>query len=325
MFTTIALLISIGGWGSCSRSSSRRGVLDDTLVIVTADHGEHLGDHLLFFHGCSLYRQLVQVPLVIVDPKGVPADRVVAEPVSLRDVPATVVDLLGLGRDAPFPGRSLARFWVGPDRRSFPRPSRCSWRPGKPLLLANQGREPAAKGPMKSLVAGGMHYIRYGRRARGAVRPQVRPGGAAQHGRFPNGPWDPPRVPGSPGGDAHEAVGTEDGDVGLETATRVVAGETGTYGGNGDARLFARAQTPGIASTTQQLRSGRAVTAKKCVSAILCVCALRKAGVSDPRGRKVRRFRPRARRLTARHRDRAFFLVELEPRLAGCSRFGNKV
>jgi hypothetical protein len=33
---------------------------------------------------------------------------------------------------------------------------------GKLLLLANQGREPAAKGPMKSLVAGGMHYIRSG-------------------------------------------------------------------------------------------------------------------------------------------------------------------
>ena len=44
----------------------RRGVLDNTVVIVTSDHGEHLGDHLLFFHGCSLYRQLVEVPLVIV-------------------------------------------------------------------------------------------------------------------------------------------------------------------------------------------------------------------------------------------------------------------
>jgi hypothetical protein len=31
---------------------------------------------------------------------------------------------------------------------------------GKPLLLTNQGREPAANGPMNSLVAGGMHYIR---------------------------------------------------------------------------------------------------------------------------------------------------------------------
>ena len=40
----------------------RRGVLDDTLVIVTSDHGEHLGDHLLFFHGCSLYRQARRGP-----------------------------------------------------------------------------------------------------------------------------------------------------------------------------------------------------------------------------------------------------------------------
>ena len=78
---------------------SRRGVLENTLVIVTSDHGEHLGDHLLFFHGCSLYRQLVQVPLLIVGNKGVPAGRTVAEPVSLCDIPATIIDLLGLGRD----------------------------------------------------------------------------------------------------------------------------------------------------------------------------------------------------------------------------------
>ena len=67
--------------GSLLDELGRRGVLDDTLVIVTSDHGEHLGDHLLFFHGCSLYRQLVEVPLVIVDPNVVPAGRVVAEPV----------------------------------------------------------------------------------------------------------------------------------------------------------------------------------------------------------------------------------------------------
>ena len=37
-------------------------------MIVASDHGEHLGDHGLFFHGCSLYRQVVGVPLVIVGP-----------------------------------------------------------------------------------------------------------------------------------------------------------------------------------------------------------------------------------------------------------------
>jgi len=139
-----------------------RDVLDDTLVIVASDHGEHLGDHVLFFHGCSLYRQLVQVPLVIVDPRGGPAGRVVSEPVSLRDVPATVVDLLGVGRDAPFPGRSLARFW-GPDHGADGPPAEpLLMETGKPILLTNEGREPAAKGPMKSIVAGGMHYIRTG-------------------------------------------------------------------------------------------------------------------------------------------------------------------
>ena len=140
----------------------RRGVLDDTLVIVTSDHGEHFGDHLLFFHGCSLYRQLVQVPLVIVDPNGGLPSRVVAEPVSLRDLPATVVDLLGLERDAPFPGRSLAGFWARPRQAVSAPVEPLLMETGTPLLLTNQGREPAAKGPMKSLVAGGMHYIRTG-------------------------------------------------------------------------------------------------------------------------------------------------------------------
>ncbi len=110
---------------------SRRGVLDDTIVIVASDHGEHLGDHLLFAHGCSLYRQLVGIPLVIAGPVGsrVPAGRSVAEPVSLRDMPATVVNLLGLADSSRSPAaRSPA---AGPpmSRRRRPPTSRSSWRP----------------------------------------------------------------------------------------------------------------------------------------------------------------------------------------------------
>jgi arylsulfatase A-like enzyme len=148
--------------GALLNELGRRGVLDDTLVIVAADHGEHLGDHLLFFHGCSLYRQLVQVPLVIVDPRAVPTGRAVAEPVSLRDVPATIVDLLGLGRDAPFPGRSLARSWGVETGVAGSLSEPLLMESDRPIVLSNEGREPAAKGPMKSLVAGGMHYIRSG-------------------------------------------------------------------------------------------------------------------------------------------------------------------
>ena len=182
MFMTIAFLISIGGWGYSSRNSSRRGVLDNTLVIVTADHGEHLGDHLLFFHGCSLYRQLVQVPLVIVDNKGVPSDRVVTEPVSLCDVPATVVDLLGLGRDAPFPGRSLTRFWRRPDQAVS--------LPAEPLLMrdrqAGAPHEPrpraSRQGPDEVARRQGDALYPHGRRDRGVLRVELRPGGKVQHG-----------------------------------------------------------------------------------------------------------------------------------------------
>ena len=97
---------------------------------------------------------------MIVGKKGIPVGRTVAEPVSLCDVPATVIDLLGLGPDHPFAGRSVARYWQPRDQEGV----RVVAEPllmetTKPELLTNGGREPAAKGPMKSVVAAGMHYI----------------------------------------------------------------------------------------------------------------------------------------------------------------------
>jgi arylsulfatase A-like enzyme len=138
----------------------KRGVLENTLVIVTSDHGEHLGDHGLFFHGCSLYRQLVEVPLVIVNPQILPQGRVVTEPVSLRAIPATVVDVLGLDDDHPFPGSSLSRFWRRDNTHVASMDEPLLMEIGRPIASANQEREPANKGPMKALVASGKHYIR---------------------------------------------------------------------------------------------------------------------------------------------------------------------
>jgi arylsulfatase A-like enzyme len=88
----------------------RQGLLDNTVVIITSDHGEAFGDHGHFGHGPGLYLEEIGVPLVILSP-GAPAGRVVETPVSLRDLPATVVDLLGLSAGSPFPGRSLAAYW----------------------------------------------------------------------------------------------------------------------------------------------------------------------------------------------------------------------
>jgi arylsulfatase A-like enzyme len=148
--------------GALVNELGTRGLLDDTLVIIASDHGEHLGDHLLFSHGCSLYRQLVGVPLLIVEPNIVPAGRVVIDPVSLRDIPATVVDLLGVGKGTPFPGQSLARHWTVRDPAGARHGEPLLMEAEKPPAFTNQGREPLAKGPMKALVAEGMHYIRRG-------------------------------------------------------------------------------------------------------------------------------------------------------------------
>src|SRR5262249_26144673 len=70
----------------------RRGLLGNTLVIVTADHGEHFGEHRLYCHASSLYDPEIHVPLLALLPGGAHAGRSVAEPVSLRDLPATVAD-----------------------------------------------------------------------------------------------------------------------------------------------------------------------------------------------------------------------------------------
>jgi arylsulfatase A-like enzyme len=89
----------------------RRGLLANTIVVVTADHGEEFGEHGVFYHGNSLYQAVARVPLIINWVGHLPAGRTVDAPVSLRDLAATVMDLSGLTSTQPFPGRSLGRFW----------------------------------------------------------------------------------------------------------------------------------------------------------------------------------------------------------------------
>jgi arylsulfatase A-like enzyme len=100
--------------GQLFDSLQQRGMLDHTVVLLTADHGEEFGEHGVFDHGNSLYRPSVQVPLLVVYPPAVPAGRRVASPVTVRDVAATLSDLAGIAApeaQGGLPGRSLARFW----------------------------------------------------------------------------------------------------------------------------------------------------------------------------------------------------------------------
>ncbi len=83
-----------------------RALLDNTLVVITADHGEHFGEHDLMEHANSLYLPLLQVPLIVHFRGRVPEGRRVAELVSLADLPATVLELIGATAAAGIPGHS---------------------------------------------------------------------------------------------------------------------------------------------------------------------------------------------------------------------------
>lgn len=99
--------------GELFEELKRRGLFEDMLIIVTSDHGEMFGQHHLFDHGNSLYEEVIRVPLMLRLPAGAHAGRLVAQRVSLRDVPATVLSLVG-ATGHPLGGRSLAEFWEGP-------------------------------------------------------------------------------------------------------------------------------------------------------------------------------------------------------------------
>ncbi|MBT8493220.1 MAG: sulfatase, partial [Deltaproteobacteria bacterium] len=73
-----------------SRLSSE-GFRDDTLVVVTADHGEGLGEHGVAYHAGTLYNSEIRVPLVVVGP-GVRKGRVM-RPVSLVDIAPSLLEL----------------------------------------------------------------------------------------------------------------------------------------------------------------------------------------------------------------------------------------
>ncbi|MEO8305751.1 MAG: sulfatase [Betaproteobacteria bacterium] len=84
---------------------ARRGLLDNTIVVFTSDHGESWGEHDLLFHGHSLYDDQIQIPLIVRFPPSVPAGMREARPVGLEQVPKLVTDLAGI--TAGFPGHSL--------------------------------------------------------------------------------------------------------------------------------------------------------------------------------------------------------------------------
>jgi arylsulfatase A-like enzyme len=138
----------------------RRALLDDTLVVITSDHGEGLGEHDLFDHGESLYSTELDVSLLILLPLKGRTARVVPQVVSLRDLPATIVDLVGQAAGSQFPGHSLADLWRNAhDTRAAASVAFSELFASSPRKT-NHGRSPADRGAMISVAEGDFVYIR---------------------------------------------------------------------------------------------------------------------------------------------------------------------
>ena len=133
--------------GAALKELGGRGQMDRTLVVVTADHGESLGDHGETTHGLFAYEATLRVPLIFSGP-GLPP-LVVSTPARHADILPTILDLLGIGSPSDLDGRSL--------RADMDDPARVD---GRPIyfeaLDANLTRGWA---PLRGVVDGSWKYI----------------------------------------------------------------------------------------------------------------------------------------------------------------------
>lgn len=82
-----------------------RGLLERTTVVLTADHGEEFGDHGGFWHGVTLYEEMLHLPLIVAGPGVTPGtDDTLARQI---DLAPTVVGLFGKKTPASWEGRDL--------------------------------------------------------------------------------------------------------------------------------------------------------------------------------------------------------------------------
>jgi arylsulfatase A-like enzyme len=94
---------------------SEAGQLENTIVVVTADHGEAFLEHDYIGHGSDVHEETTHVPLYFVGP-GIEAGRRIDVPVGLIDLMPTLLDLVGVALpDATLMGRSLAPLLRGAD------------------------------------------------------------------------------------------------------------------------------------------------------------------------------------------------------------------
>ena len=133
----------------------RRGLDKRTLLVITSDHGDMMGEHGLYAHRNALYRQLIHVPLIFWQPERIPIGVRIKTPASIASIASTVGDMLGFGEKEEFPSPSLIPLWTAKQPiDSWPHPL------SEIAHLPHESRNsPSRYGAMTSLVTPQYHYI----------------------------------------------------------------------------------------------------------------------------------------------------------------------
>jgi arylsulfatase A-like enzyme len=105
---------------------AHKGILDDTIILFTSDHGEFLGDHGLLFKGPMFYDSLTRVMLLAAGP-GVEEGKVVTDVVSTVDIAPTVADIGGAEIFGGYHGQSLKPYMNGGDTSGLRNMAHIEW------------------------------------------------------------------------------------------------------------------------------------------------------------------------------------------------------
>ncbi|MCD4748322.1 MAG: sulfatase-like hydrolase/transferase [Thermoanaerobaculales bacterium] len=92
-----------------------RGLYDDSVIVLVADHGEQFYEHGRWQHGLDLYQEVLHVPLIVRFPSGQWAGHRVAGTAELIDLLPSLMDLIGLQRPAGIHGHSFLPALRSPD------------------------------------------------------------------------------------------------------------------------------------------------------------------------------------------------------------------
>lgn len=93
--------------GEVLQQLAEMGIRKQTLIVLTADHGESLGENEYWGHGDKLYQPIVHIPLILSYPSTIPQGVVLREDVDLLDVMPTILDYVGIPARLPVEGQSF--------------------------------------------------------------------------------------------------------------------------------------------------------------------------------------------------------------------------